>query len=225
MKAAAAAAPFAKPAVAVMLPAAILGAVILGTATTPAAADSIYLNSGRVIHSETVRTKDGRVYFTQFGGTVSIPLDEVARIVENDEAERVTGPPGATSAPNVGARDPASAAAPGAAAGAAASEGGSAGATAATPAPPSSEPTYWIEHILEVDERIARVQTELDRLPLYDEVDQRLLRFSGQALYFIAEREKWETLIRELKLTRRRLLHGAREAGIPPGALRKGLGG
>lgn len=205
---AAAPAPFATSLVAVMLGSATLGAAMLGAATPDAAGDSIYLVSGRVIHSETVRIKDGRVYFTQLGGTVSIPLDEVARIVENDAAERVAEPsPAAASAPSVGVRDPASA-----------------GTTAAAPVPPSSEPAYWIERILEVDGRIAQVQAELDRLPLYDEIDARLLRFSGQALYFIAERERWEALMRELKLTRRRLLNGARKAGITPGALRKGLG-
>lgn len=187
-------------------------------------ADTIYLANGRVIHTDSVTVEDGRVHFTQFGGAVSIPLDEVVRIVDNDKVERATetSPAGKNAAAEkaVGMFPQTSTDMAGNARVLEDAVASSPVGNAASP----DEPEYWIERILQVDERIARVQAELDRLPHYDEIDTRLLRFSGQALYFIAERERWETLMGQLKLTRRRLLHGARKAGITPGSLRRGLG-
>lgn len=200
----------------------LLAATVVGAAS-PAATDSIHLVGGRVIHTESARIEEGRVIFTQFGGTVSIPLDTVVRIVADDEAEQPTTPSparGAQATANAPGRDESPAAAGRRESSASvASADADARATVASP----DEPEYWIERILEVDGRIAEAQARLDRLPLYDEVDRRLLRFSGQARYFIAEREKWEKLMRDLEATRQRLLRDARKAGIPPGALRKGL--
>ena len=91
--------------------------------------------------------------------------------------------------------------------------------TTATSEPATSLDTadYWIERINEVDARIERVQTELDRLPAYTATDKRLF-FGGQIRYFIAEREKWESLMSSMQLRR-----GARKASVTPGALRDGL--
>ena len=192
-----------------------------GTATT----DTIYLTSGRVIHTGSTRVADGHVHFSQFGGTVSIPLEQVERIVEDANVERATAPmvpdvhnvpaaPAAPSAPMV----PTSETTPGTSATATASTPAN-----ATPSQPWDQPEYWISRIKEVDQRIARVQSELDRLPNYDDVEQRMFRFSGQVMHFVAERKKWEGFLRQLQLSRRQLLEGARKAGIAPGALRQGL--
>jgi hypothetical protein len=198
----------------------ILGGLVLATR---AEADTIYLTNGRVIHTASVRVEDGRVIFRQFGGEVSIPLSVVGRLVEDDTVEHTvaseTGPggdpgriPGVTGGvsetPRGSTRAP---------------EASNDSGTRAGLQHPSHRADYWIKRIREVDERIARVQAELDRLPAYDEVDRRLLRFSGQARYFIAERDKWDTLLRRFRRTRRQLLEGARKAGIAPGALREGL--
>ncbi len=189
---------------------------VLGLAfAAPAAADTIYLVSGRLIRTASVRVEDGRVHFTQFGGEVSIPLHEVARIVDDDEVERRHGE-GAGGAAR--GDDPAAAAGQSSPATTTANPSGETGTSA-----DADDPEYWIERIRDVDRRIARVQSELDRLPYYDETDKRLLRFNGQARYFIAERRRWETLMADLELSRRRLLYGARKAGILPGSLRDGL--
>jgi len=187
-----------------------------------AGADTIYLVNGRKIHTESATIRDGRVVFTQFGGTVSIPLDRVVRIVDDDETEQpirrsapldagTASPPPSVDMTGPQRRDTAPST-----------------VTTATPVPdnavePWRMPEYWIERINEVDARIERVQTELDRLPVYSETDRRLFRFSGQIRYFIAEREKWESLMGGMQLRRRQLVHGARKAGVTPGALRNGL--
>ena len=198
-------------------------AAVTCAAMGTAAADTIYLRNGRVIHTASARVEDGRVHFTQFGGAVSIPLAEVARIVDDDTVEKT----GADRTGVAGVDEPvATPVAP-------ADPGTEPRATTPGDDPPAAgagedehspdQPEYWIERIRAVDDRIARVQSELDRLPCYDEVDRRLLRFSGQALYFIAERERWQKLMNQLELSRQRLFHGARKAGITPGSLRKGL--
>jgi hypothetical protein len=187
----------------------LVAAVVLATiaiaAPRMARADSIYLTNGRVIHTEHARIEGDRVIFRQYGGEVSIPRSAVLRIVDNDEAERSE------------AREPVEA---GSATGA-----DPAASDTTTPPQPSRDVEYWAKLIIEVDQRIDRVQAELDRLPHYDAADRFILRYSGQALYFIAERDKWEAMMRRFELTRRQLLEGARKAGIPPGALRDALAG
>ena len=167
-------------------------------------ADTIYLTSGRVIHTGSTRVADGQVHFSQFGGMVSIPLEQVERIVKDEKVERATVPTAKTV--------PSASATP-------------TGSTLASAAPsgPWDQADYWISHIKEVDQRIARVQSELDRLPEYDDVEQRLFRFSGQVRYFVDERKKWEGFLQRLQQSRRQLQEGARKAGIAPGALRQGL--
>jgi len=184
----------------------VVALLLCGVTVTPAVADTIYLTNGRTIRTDSVRIEAGRVIFRQLGGEVSIPLDAVVKIVTDNETEEAGRPAyPATEAPPAATADRPPAA-------------------ATTPAHPSNDAAYWIERITDVDGRIARVQSELDALPFYDEVDQRLLRFSGQARYFIAKREKWDAMMQRLQLTRKQLLHGARTAGITPGALRAGLG-
>jgi len=183
----------------------VLLAVALLATPGAAMADTIYLTNGRVIHTGATRIADGRVHFSQFGGTVSIPLDAVERIVEDEKVEQ-------TTSPTVEGASPASTA------------DRSEASRNTTPSQPVDKAEYWIERIKEVDERIARVQAELDRLPVYDDVEQLLFRFNGQVKYFVDERAKWEGFMQRLQLSRRQLLYGARKAGITPGALRKGLG-
>ena len=145
---------------------------------------------------------------------VSIPLEQVERIVEDESVERATLPmvpavhivPTLETVPRTSATANASTSA------------------SATPSQPWDKAEYSITRIKEVDERIARVRSELDRLPEYDDVERRLFRFSGQVMYFVDQREKWEGFLRRLQLSRRQLLEGARKAGIAPGALRQGLG-
>ncbi len=181
-----------------------------------AAADTIYLTSGRVIHTGSTRIADGHVHFSQFGGTVSIPLEQVERIVEDEKVERAAIPrvPTVPAAPTV----PALETTPRTAATATASTPAN-----ATPSQPWDQPEYWITQIKEVDQLIARVQSELDHLPEYDNVERRMFRFSGQIMHFVAERKKWEGFLRRFQLSRQQLLEGARKAGIAPGALRQGL--
>ncbi len=193
-------------------------ALVVATLLIPpgsAGADTIYLVNGRKIHTESAHIRDDRVVFTQFGGTVSIPLAQVVRIVDDDETEERTirpAPSDATTpvAPRVERRSTTP-------------DAGAASSSSSGVVEPRHTPEYWIERIKEVDARIERVQTELDRLPAYSKTDQRLFRFSGQIRYFIAEREKWESLMSGMQLRRRQLFHSAREAGITPGALRDGL--
>ena len=179
-----------------------------------AVADTIYLVNGRKIHTESATIDGDRVIFTQFGGTVAIPLDQVVRVVDDDETERPAPRP--ALAPEQGAPS--------------AGLAGTLKGSTATLSPAAAGTTerrriteYWIGQINDVDARITRIQSELDRLPQYSEEDERMFRFSGQVLYFIAEREKWQRLMDGNQLHRHQLLNGARKAGVTPGALRDGL--
>ena len=55
-------------------------------------ADTIVLINGEEIHSAQVKIEKGRVYFRQFGGMISLPKREVARIVKDDKAEADEAP-------------------------------------------------------------------------------------------------------------------------------------
>lgn len=189
-----------------------------------AGADTIYLVNGRTIHTASAGVQDDRVVFRQFGGTVSIPLSQVLRIVKDNAVEgRVVR---SDPTPGEGATvDPVGPASPASDTGPAATASGSGPTPGAGSAAVGGMSTaeYWIDRINQVDARIERVRAELDHLPLYSEADQRLFRFSGQIRYFIAERDKWERLMSGMQLRRRQLVNGARKAGITPGALRDGL--
>ena len=65
-------------------------ALVIALLVTPvtANADTIYLTNGRVIHTGSTRLAEGRVHFSQFGGMVSIPLEQVERIVKDEKVER-----------------------------------------------------------------------------------------------------------------------------------------
>ena len=71
---------------------ALLAAIAALLLVTPAAAaaDSIYLRSGKVIRTDWVAVENGQVVFEQYGGRVSIPLDLVERVV----ADEFAGPSG-----------------------------------------------------------------------------------------------------------------------------------
>ena len=200
-----------------------LPAIVAGLAAfiaTGATADTVYLRNGRVIHAETTEVVDGNLVLSQYGGTVSIPLAAVDRVEKDDTSERRTREPASAAGAEPAAtgvdapEDVATANEP---------ETGSpadlAVNAAGTPGHPWSKPEYWIERIVEVDDRIERVQAELDRLPYYSEVDQRVI-ISGQIMYFVAERARWETFMKRLQARRDELERGARRAGVPPGDLR-----
>ena len=201
-----------------------------------AVADTIYLTNGRVIHTASVRIEGDLVIFQQFGGEVSIPRSAVARIVEDEEVEQRTvraEVPSEEAATTEGEVPTGEVVGETAAADAGAVPADAADATddSATDAPAGdagdpddpSDAAYWAQQIRAVDERIARANQELDELPFYDTADRNLLRFSAQARYFIAERDRWEGLLRDFEATRRQLMEGARRAGITPGALRDAL--
>ncbi len=61
--------------------------VVSATLANSAHADTVYLKNGRVIHSSVVRVEDDRVVVMQYGGMVSIPLEIVDRIEEDNQVE------------------------------------------------------------------------------------------------------------------------------------------
>ena len=168
-----------------------------------ATADTVYLKNGRVIHTARTRIENGMLVFSQHGGTVSIPMSAVERVERNTNVERAAAAP------------PESAAATGSETALAPT-----GSRRASAAYPWDGAEYWAERLIEVDRRIERVENELDRLPAYSEVDQRVI-LSGQIMYFVAERAKWEGFHARLLNMRDELERSARKAGIAPGALRK----
>lgn len=196
-----------------------------------ARADSIYLTNGRVIHTAAARIEGDRVIFRQYGGEVAIPRETVVRIVDDDTVERVTAPMPRTSdeAADAAATGDDAASAEGAATGdATAASGDAADASIQDDAPaepeiPGTTLEYWVGRIRAVDERIARAEAELERLPRYDSTERAMLRYSGQARYFMGERGKWQQMLEGFQATRNQLLEGARRAGITPGALRDAL--
>ncbi len=65
----------------------VLAVVLPGTASA-VDADTVHMKNGRMIHTSSARVDGDRVVLLLFEGEVAIPLDEVERIVENDEVER-----------------------------------------------------------------------------------------------------------------------------------------
>jgi hypothetical protein len=59
----------------------------------PAAADTICLKSGRMLHTDEARVESGRVIFTQFGATAALSMELVDRVEDNDEIGPVPSPP------------------------------------------------------------------------------------------------------------------------------------
>lgn len=197
-------------------------------AASSVAADTIYLKSGRVIRTESVRIEGNKVVFSQYGGTLSIPLAAVERIEEDanvgpvarstqsveEYRERAAARPGEPGATPGASEVPTGAA-----------QQVGAGAEAVpedTEVLPWETPEYWIEQIKEVDERIEVVEAQLDRVPTYTELEKRQF-FGGNMLYWVAEREKWEGYLERFQARRDELLLSARKAGITPGQLRDGL--
>ena len=168
-----------------------------------ATADTVYLKSGRVIHTAHTRVENGMLVFSQHGGTVSIPMSAVERVERNTNVE----PTAAAPPESVAAAGSETALAP-------------KGPRRASAVYPWDAAEYWAERLIEIDRRIERVEGELDRLPAYRETDQRVI-VSGQMMYFIAERAKWEGFHARLLNMRSELERSARKAGIAPGALRK----
>ena len=187
----------------VYLPGLVIFSIAAFAVSAIATADTIHLKNGRVIHTARTRVENGMLVFSQHGGTVSIPMDAVDRVERNTNVE------------------PAAATPPGSAAAALPETALPPAATRHAPAAyPWDSAEYWATRLIEIDRRIERVEGELDRLPVYSEIDQRLI-ISGQIMYFVAERAKWEGFRTNLVRLRDELERSARKAGIAPGALRK----
>lgn len=75
----------------------LLALALLAGGATAAAADTIYLTNGRVIHSATVRVEGDRVEFRQYGGWVVIPRSIVDRVEENERGSPMAVRPGAAT--------------------------------------------------------------------------------------------------------------------------------
>lgn len=178
-------------------------AAFAGPVIATAAADTVYLKNGRVIHTEWTRVEDGMLVLSQHGGTVSIPLHTVDRVARDTNVESTAAIPPESTAANLAE---------------------AAAVPAATPPAAATYPWdsvgYWAERLIEIDRRIERIEGELERLPVYSEVDQRVI-ISGQIMYFVAERAKWEGFHVRLVRLRDELERSARKAGIAPGALRE----
>ena len=123
-----------------------------------AGADTVYLKNGRVIHTARARVENGMLVFSQLGGTVSIPMSAVERVERNTNVEPAAAAPPESAA----AAGPEAASVP-------------TGSRRASAAYPWDGAEYWGERLSEIDRRISRVENELDRLPAYSEVDQRVL--------------------------------------------------
>ena len=193
-----------------------------------ASADSIYLKNGRVIRCEWTREEGEYLVFGQYGGEVKIPLHAVERVEEDSE----TGP---APAPTLSqeeyraelvrryAEAGLSSPAPGPPEGA-----GSAAPRAATDhrkpgaenwrnlSPDTRE--YWQLRVAEIDKQKARIEAEIDRLPEYNHVEEKIL--DGRILWVVQEREQLEALLLDLQADLMTVREDARRAGIPPGWLR-----
>ena len=77
---------------------------------------------------------------------------------------------------------------------------------------------YWQLRVAEIQEQIARVEAEIDRLPKYNYLEEKIL--DGRILWVVQEKERLEARVRELQGDRLIAREDARKAGIPPGWLR-----
>jgi hypothetical protein len=207
--------------------------VICLLAAVAADADSIYLKNGRVIRSEWTRVEGEYVIFSQYGGEAKIPLAAVDRIESDAETEPAPAPTPSQAEyraelvrryAEAGLSSPI----PGTAAGGGADVGAGAGnpsqnepADASTGAWRSLSPDtreYWQLRIADIHERVARLQAEIDRLPKYNHVEEKIL--DGRILWVIQEKERLEERLRGLQDDLRAVKEDARKAGIPPGWLR-----
>ncbi len=193
-----------------------------------AGADSIYLKNGRVIHCEWTREEGEYLVFGQYGGEVRIPLDAVERIEEDSETEPAPTPTlsqeeyraelvrryaeAGLSSPVPGPPEGAGSAAP-----QAATDHRRPGAENWRSLSPDTR-EYWQLRVAEVEEQESRIEAEIDRLPEYNHLEEKIL--DGRILWVVQEKERLEALLLDLQADRRTVREDARKAGILPGWLR-----
>ena len=208
----------------------------------PASADSIYLKNGRVIHCDWTRVEGEYLVFGQYGGEVKIPLHAVERVEDDSETEPAPAPTpsqeeyraelvkryaeaGLSSPvrdqPGEGARAAGGAESAG---GGASREGTAQQATAVGSRPgewrnlsPDTR-EYWQLRMAEAEEKIVRVEAEIDRLPEYNHLEERIL--DGRILWVVQEKERLAAWVSDLRADLMTIREDARKAGIPPGWLR-----
>lgn len=195
-----------------------------------AAADSIYLKNGRVIHCKWTREEGEYLVFGQYGGEVKIPRDAVERVEEDSETEPAPAPTlsreeyraelvrryaeAGLSSPVPGPPEGAESAGSGA---------------ASEEAPGRRRPgewrnlspdtrEYWQLRVAAIEDQKARVGAEIDRLPEYNHLEEKIL--DGRILWVVQEKERLEALLLDLQADLITVREDARKSGIPPGWLR-----
>jgi hypothetical protein len=216
--------------------------VLLGSA---AGADSIYLKNGRVIHCDWTREEGEYIVFGQYGGEARIPLHAVERVEENAETEPAPAPTlsqeeyraalvrryaeAGLSSP---VQDPGGGAGGGegsVSGGAAGSGGGIGGSAAGEDVAERRQPgewrhlspdtrEYWQLRVAEIEEQKARIVAEIDRLPEYNHLEEKIL--DGRILWVVQEKERLVAILLDLQADLTIVREDARKAGIPPGWLR-----
>ncbi len=166
-------------------------------------ADTIYLKNGRIIRSAQVRTEGDRVFFTQYGGEVSLPLELVDRIEKDASAE-----PAPTTGPAPG---PIETAEPTEGAGESDAEG------EAEEAPEEQTQEYWQERVLSLEAERQQVQDQIADLRRTEQAFLFSHRSTADTRRQIEEAQQRLT---ELDEEYRNLQTEARRAGVPAGWLR-----
>jgi len=72
--------------------------------------------------------------------------------------------------------------------------------------------------VAEVEDQKARVGAEIDRLPEYNHLEEKIL--DGRILWVVQEKERLEALLLDLQADLITVREDARKSGIPPGWLR-----
>ncbi len=164
-----------------------------------AAADTIHLKNGRVIHTPSAKQVGDKVEFVQFGQTVSIPASVVLRIELDERGEEAPLPVELPAAP---AGEP----------------GDEADGEEEAELPPESSPDYWRDRILAIRSEKAEIKENIVALRR----EERAFVFNGNMstteirLKIEAAQARDKELDQELIDLQRE----ARRLGVPPGWLR-----
>jgi hypothetical protein len=197
-------------------------------------ADTIYLKNGRVIHCERTRVEGEHLVFSQYGGEVKIPLEAVDR-VETDSAVEAAPAPTLSQEEyraelvkryaEAGLSSPVRGSPDGTGGGGNIVREGTVAPVTTAPGSPKNwrdlspdTREYWQLRMAEVHEQIARVEAEIDRLPEYNHLEEKIL--DGRILWVVQRKEQLEAHVRELRSDLLVVREDARKSGIPPGWLR-----
>jgi hypothetical protein len=202
-------------------------------AGSPAEADTVYLKNGRTIQTDWTRIEGEYLVLVQYGGEVRIPLHAVER-VESDEE---TSPPPLPTPSQAEYREAlvrryaeAGLSSPVRDAGNGPAPTGGDGPSRAIPAEPAGHEAedwrnlspdtheYWQLRMAEIRDRIAVIESEIDRLPKYNHFEEKIL--DGRILWVVQEKERLEGVLLGLQADLGVVREDARKAGIPPGWLR-----